>query len=251
MTAGEIITSALKRIGAIAATESPSAEDAATGLEALNLLIDQWQTERLTVFTLTRATWTITSGTAAYTVGAGGDVNVTRPTSSGTVTIKFINTSSSPSTEYQCTALTDQAYQAIPQKDLTSPLPTSAYYNPTFGATGLGTITFWPVPTSTTLQGVIYAPAPLGEAATGSTALYLPPGYRRFYVTNLAVELASSFNRPLSEDLVMSARDSKAAVKRANNRLADLFIDQGWMGAANRGGAQYDINSDSNEGRVL
>lgn len=251
MTAGEIIASALKRIGAIAANESPSAEDAATGLESLNLLIDQWQTERLTVFTLTRTTWSIVSGTGSYTVGTGGDVNITRPTSAGTVTIKFVNTSSSPSTEYQCNALTEQAYQAIPQKDLTSVLPTSAYYNPTYGATGLGTITYWPVPTSTTLLGVIYAPAPIGEAAATTTTFYLPPGYRRFYITNLAVELAPQFNRPIDEGLMLAARDSKAAVKRANNRLADLFIDQGWMGNANRGGAQYDINSDTNVGRVL
>lgn len=250
MTAGDLITSALKRIGAIGATETPSDEDAASGLEALNLLIDQWQLEPLTIFTITRATWTITANDGSYTVGSGGDVNITRPPNPSVVTIKFQDTSVSPVEEYSLgDPLTEAAYEAIPQKSITAPYPTRVYYNPTFGSTGLGTITLWPVPTATTLQGVIYAPAPIGEAATLTTDLYLPTGYRRFYVTNLAVELGPIFNKNVSDDLRDQARDSKAAVKRANKRLRDLMVDPAALGAANHGGAAYDINSDTYAGR--
>lgn len=55
----------------------------------------------------------------------------------------------------------------------------AAYYNPTWTA-GLGLVYLWPLPTSTTLQGVIYTPVPVAEFASLSTTISLPPGYRRF-----------------------------------------------------------------------
>lgn len=52
-TAQQLITEALRLIGAIEARETPSAEDAASGLSALNQMLDSWEKERVPGFSHT------------------------------------------------------------------------------------------------------------------------------------------------------------------------------------------------------
>lgn len=239
MTAQDLIASALKRIGVLGAGETPSGQDAADGLLRLNDLIDAWATERLAIYTVTRTTWAIVSGTGSYTVGVGGTVNVARPVFIDAV--KIIDTAPNPDLEMAIGGLlTEDAYAAIAQKALTAPQPAYAYYNPTYP---LGTLTFWPVPTSTTLQGVLYAPAAVAQLAALSTTISLPPGYQRFLTSNLAVELAPEFGVQPSQSLVASAIESKADIKRANIRLVDLAIDRGAF--CGRGRSSYSILTDA------
>jgi hypothetical protein len=212
-------------------------------LGVLNELIDAWKVERLTIFTITRSTWTITASDGEYTVGSGGDVNIARPSLPNGIRVGYIDTSADPDLETILPLLSDDEYQSLPMKAQTSELPTAVYYNPTFSSTGRGTLSFFPVPTSTTLSGVIYAPTPLDELSTIATTFYAPPGYRRFYITNLAKECAASFNAPVTDALHMAAEESKANIKRANIRLTELSLAGHNFGKANSGG--YDILSDS------
>lgn len=217
-----VITPALQRIGVLDAVETPTAADSAVGLRVLNGLMDQWAAENLQIYEPnTRTTFTITSGDGTYSVGASQTVNRARPVFVNHV--NYIDTSQTPDLEYQLQPLTDDAYASIPQKDLESVFPTTYYYNPTFP---YGVITFWPVPTSTTLQGVLYAPTAVTEFAAIGTSLSLPPGYKRMLETNLAMELLQYFpERGMPVGLDRAAADAKAAVKRANIRLMDLSVD--------------------------
>lgn len=235
MTALELIGASMKRIGVLDANETPTGQEANDGLERLNSLIDGWGTERLTMYTSLRTTWTIVSGQAAYTVGTGGDVSIARPIYLDD--LKFIDTSQDPDLEMPLGVLTVNAYADIPQKALTSTYPSYAYYNLTFP---LATLTYWMVPTSSTLLGVIYAPVAVGEVALSDT-LSLPPGYRRFMRDNLAVELSPEYQVEPSSALRLSARESKADVKRANLRLIDLHVGPMWRPRH----GQYNIFSDT------
>jgi hypothetical protein len=243
MTTADLVTRALERLSIIQAGETPSAEDMAIGLSTLNELIDGWKLDRLAMFTITRTTWPMVSGTPNYTIGVGGTVNTARPSLPNAVTVKYLDTSTTPNLESPLDALTDDAFANIPQKALQSPYPTAYYLNPTCGLSGFATLTFWPIPTASTLQGVLYSPAPLEEMATSATDFYAPPGYRRFYITNLALELGPAFTREPSPQLREAARESKAAVQLANLRLADLSVDPAILGAAGRAG--YNIFSDT------
>ena len=235
MTVEELITASLQELGILGPTDVPSADDAATGFNRLNDWIDALKTEGLTVYTVTRTTWTIT-GASSYTVGTGGAINIDRPVNADAIEdIGYQNTAVSPLLELTFGGALDQhAYEALPYKTQTAVYPTSFYYNPTYP---LGTLTPWPVPTATTLQGVIYAPTPVSEFAALSTAVGLPPGYRRFLRTNLALELAPVFGiTPVSLELQDAARQSKGAIKRINERLTDLITTgAGW----------YDIVTDT------
>lgn len=221
-TVNDIITQSLRALGVIASNEVPSADDSFDALSALNRLLDQWKMERLNIYTITRTTWSIVSGTQDYTLGTGGTINVMRPVFLDHV--NYQDTSLSPTQEYLLQPLTDDAWSNVPQKALTSTRPTCWYYNPTY-TTGFGTISVWPVPTSTTLQGVLYAPAAVDEFTAVTSVVSLPPGYRRMLVSNLALELAPEYQREVHPGLVAASQDSKSAVKRANKRLMDLSVD--------------------------
>jgi hypothetical protein len=219
-TASDIVQAALKEINVLAAGETMSAEDGSDGLAALNLLVDEWSAQRLQIYQLTRTTWTIVSGNSVYTVGTGGTVDRARPVYIQEV--RFQDTAPTPDLEYPLYELTDLDFANIPQKALTNTLPTSWHYNPTFP---LGTLTFWPVPTSATLQGVMYAPTAVTEFAALTDALSLPPGYKRMMIKGLAMDLAGSYGREVSQSLREDALESLADVKRANARMADLSFD--------------------------
>jgi hypothetical protein len=216
----DVIVDALRELGVLAAGEVATSDDAIAGLAAMNRLIDQWAAEELQIYQTTRTTWTIVSGTQDYTLGTGGTINVARPVFIDH--INFVDTAPTPDIEYQMSPLTDDAWSRVPIKSITAPLPTSYYYNPTYP---LGTVSLWPVPTSATLLGVLYAPQAVAEFTAYTTAISLPPGYRRMIVKNLAVEMSPSYERPCSRELVMQAMESKAAVKRANKRLADMQLE--------------------------
>jgi hypothetical protein len=231
-----VITPALKEVGVLAIGETATAEDANDCLTALNQLIDQWAAERLMVYTTTRTTWTITASDGSYTVGSGGDINIAWPRYVDG--ISYVDTSPDPDHETPLSRLTEDAYAAIAAKALTSTLPTDFYYNPTYP---LGALSLFPIPTSSTLTGVIYHPTAVTSFAALTTSVSLPPGYERMLRKNLATEVAPMFGRQVDQLLMKQAQDSKEVVKRSNKRLMDMSFERG---ALIGGGGSYNIYRD-------
>lgn len=73
----DIITRAMKDIGALAAGEAPSADEAQDGLDLLNDMIDQWSNESMMVFYRTEIVFNTVQNTVQYTLGPGGSVGAT------------------------------------------------------------------------------------------------------------------------------------------------------------------------------
>lgn len=220
----ELFTDTLADLGVIAAGEVPTIDDISNCLRAQNRLTDQWKADDLLIYQQGRTTWTIVSGTGTYTLGTGGTINIARPVYVEHVRVQ--DTALSPKVEYMgLEKLSDDDYARLNIKDLQATLPTSYYYNPTFP---LGTLKLWPVPTSSTLQGVIYyAGAAIEELTTAdlNSALSLPPGYRRLIEKNLAIEVAPSYQRQVAPELRMAAMDSLNTVMRSNVRLNEMQCD--------------------------
>jgi|TARA_R110000787_G_scaffold110768_1_gene219446 hypothetical protein len=237
-TIGDVITASLQELGLIGAGEVPTANDSELALSRANDWIDGLATQGLTVFTAnTRTTWTIASGTSSYTVGPAGDVKCVRPLGPNNIlNIGYEDTSTSPVQEYLLgDTLTQDEYAAVTPKTQTGTYPIYFYYEPTF-TSSLGTLTAWPVPTSSTLLGVIYTPTPVTEFSALSDVILLPPGYRRFYRTSLAVELSPSFSVIPSPVLQKNADESLANIKRSNVRYSDLSLDRvSQIGGINNG----------------
>jgi hypothetical protein len=237
-TIGDVITASLQDLGLIAAEEIPTAADSALALLRVNDWIDGLATQGLTVFTAnTRTTWSLVSGTSSYTVGTTGTIACSRPVSpSAIVNVGYEDTSVSPAQEYLLPRpLTEDQYAALTPKLQTATYPQYYYYDPTF-ASSLGTLSPWPVTTGASLLGVIYTPTPVTEFSAITDTILLPPGYRRYYRTSLALELAPSFSVVPSDTLRTIAREAETNVKRSNVRESDLSVrDVGWIGGSSTG----------------
>jgi hypothetical protein len=65
----DIISRALKDIGALEAGEQPSADAALDAFDMMNDLIDQWSNENMMVFNITEIIFPVISGQVQYTIG--------------------------------------------------------------------------------------------------------------------------------------------------------------------------------------
>ena len=241
MTCKDLIVAALRRIGVVAQGITPQAETLQQSLIAFNSFVDSLAANRMMLYGETRTTWIIVPGQQDYLVGPGQDIDRARPVyleQLGNVSpLRYIDTNND-NNELPLTLLTEAEWRAISLKGMPCTLPSNAFYSPTFP---YGTVSLWQVPTSASLLGVMYAPTAMTEYDYNDV-ISLPPGYRRFLITNLAVELCAEFERQPGPGLVELAQQAKADVERANIVLRDMSTDSMWsMG----GHGVYNIFSDT------
>lgn len=207
MTVRDLIKSSMRKIGAIATGETPSAEEIVDGMSALNMMLDAWSIEGLIVPVRVREEFSITAAQASRTIGVAGNFNTARP-----VRIHQAATMDSSGNETPVEVLTADQWAAVSNKDSTSSALTKIYFedgNPT------GTINFWPVPSgSVTL--VLYSEKRLTTFTSASTDLAFLPGYEEAMVFNLAIRLAPDFGQPISGEVATIANEAKASIKRKN-----------------------------------
>jgi hypothetical protein len=65
----DIITRSLKDIGALAAGEVPTADEAQDAFDMFNDMLDQWSNESMMVFYKTEVIWPVIQGQTQYTIG--------------------------------------------------------------------------------------------------------------------------------------------------------------------------------------
>jgi hypothetical protein len=70
----DIISSALKDIGALAAGETPDPAAAQDAFTMMTRMLDQWSNEQMMVFYKTEIVFTLTPGQTQYTIGPGGQI---------------------------------------------------------------------------------------------------------------------------------------------------------------------------------
>jgi len=89
----DIISRALKDIGALEAGETPAPADAQDAFDMLNDMVDQWSNEQMMVFYKTEIIFTLTPGQTQYTIGPGGQINgvVTGSISGTTLTVTAVS----------------------------------------------------------------------------------------------------------------------------------------------------------------
>lgn len=70
----DIVSRALKDIGALEAGETPTPDAAQDAFDMLNDMLDQWSNEDMMVYNFTEIIFPVTSGQIQYTIGPGGTV---------------------------------------------------------------------------------------------------------------------------------------------------------------------------------
>lgn len=230
-TARSLITRSLRDLGALAVGETATAEEASDALTSLNELLEAWSLERLMVYHIAEVTKTLTASTASYTIGAGGSINTARPLRIENAVLRDANNLDIP-----VRLLTRQEYAGIYLKQTTSTYPYWLYYDNNYNASGYGTITVWPVPSTSDKTLRLWLWQPLSNVATLDTTINLPPGYTRALRSGLAIELAAEYGRDVPESLAVVALESKAAIKMqlAEGVVQEMRFDSRLLGETGR-----------------
>ena len=92
----DIISRAMKDIGALASGEQPTPEEAQDAFEMLNDMLDQWSNEDMMVYNFTEIIFPVVSGQTQYTIGPTGDIgsNFTGSVAGDILTITAVNSGS-------------------------------------------------------------------------------------------------------------------------------------------------------------
>jgi hypothetical protein len=209
-TANDQIYSALRVLGILAEGETPSAATSQDALQALNQMIDSWNTERLSVFSTQDQVFSWTPGAITKTLGPTGDFVGTRP-----ILVEDSTYFRDPSNgiSYGIKLINQQQYNGIAVKTVTSTYPQVMWVNMEFPNI---TMTVYPVPTKV-LEFHIVSVTELMDVPSLSTDIYMPPGYLRCFKYNLACEIANEFGVEPPPNVARIAMTSKRNLKRINN----------------------------------
>jgi hypothetical protein len=226
-TAGDQINGALRLLGVLAEGETPSAATSQDALNALNQMIDSWNTERLAVFSTQDQVFSWLPGFISRTLGPTGNFVGNRPILLDDSTY-FKDPASGIS--YGIKIINQQQYDGIAVKTVTSTYPQVIWINMSYPDIEMYV---YPVPTKV-LEWHFVSVEELTQPALLSTALSFPPGYLRAFRYNLACEFAPEFGIEPSPTVSRIAMASKRNLKRINNPDDIMALPYSMVGTRQR-----------------
>lgn len=217
-----LITSALRLINVTASSELPTSDEANDALAAFQQMVDSWNAERLSVFSIGSADFPLTQNKQSFTMGPGGDFDTNRPAKIVGMSAIVLTDPTNP-VEIPIDIYDWNDWQMkVPVKNVPGTFPQICYDD---GGMPLRTLNFWPIPSQQQNNVRIYAWEPLIWPATLQTLLNFPPGYARAFRFNLAIELAAEFGAQVPPAVGKIATDSLAMVKTMNAPDLELTSD--------------------------
>lgn len=208
MTAQDLVNGTLKDIGVLAAGETPNADESADSLEKLNELIESFSVQRPFLTAVARNTYAFSIGVGSYTLGAGGTLTATRP-----VAVRQANTILTAGGLVQPIRLVSvEEFSAVLERSAQANFPKLGYYD---GKYPLATLMVTPIPNAaSTLE--LFTWDVVSQLASLATTIAMPPGYLQALRTTLAVNLATMFGRPVTQEMLKNAEEAKAALRGFN-----------------------------------
>ena len=209
--ASNIINDAMRKLGVLGQGQNLGSDDANNALNALNDMVSSWSVEDGLVFNQTQETFNLT-GATSYTIGVGGDFNTTAP-----LIIESIFTTRG--LDYPLRRITSEEYANISTKD-TGGIGECYYYqdnNP------LATLHIYPAGAGTV---TIYSRKPIASFPDLTTDIDIPSSLKRALVFNLAIEMASEYEKEATMTVMQIAEQSKSnyftATTRNNPKTSSL-----------------------------
>ena len=209
-SAGDQINGALRLLGVLAEGETPTAAMSNDGLNALNQMIDSWNTEKLMIFNTQDQIFNWPADEIRRTLGPSGDFVGNRP-----VLLDDSTYYRDPSTNvsFGIKMINQQQYNGIAVKTVTSTYPQVMWINMEYPDISM---TIYPKPTRV-LEWHFVSADELTQPALLATNLYFPPGYLRAFRYNLACEIAPEYGIEPPPTVGRIAMTSKRNLKRINN----------------------------------
>lgn len=233
-TPSDIILQALKAAGILGIGQPAGAEDISDAFFQLNMMLAQWSKKRWLVYHLVNVS-KVATGAVSYTVGPGGDFNVTRPDKLESAFVRQINISQP--VDYPLEILNAREdYNRITLKTLQS-FPYYVFLDSGFPT---GTLYPWPVP-GPNYEVHITVKDTLTQFTSVSQTINLPPEYIGALFYNLGVRLRPLYQLPPEPTLTAMAKDSLGVLRQANVQVPEMTYPP----ELTHGGRSYNIYSDS------
>jgi len=234
MTAQNLIASALRLIGALASGEAATGAEANDGLAILNDMLDEWNSERLSVFTVERnggstdalrpggKLFPLVPSQQTYTIGEDGtpDFDVVRPAKIVKVSLEYLGNPNTP-IELPMKYVDETVWRQIPVKSTQANIPHVMWDDHGFPNR---TLSVYTVP-SEVHNLILYMWVPLTSFAALANDNSYPPGYIKALRYNLAVDLAPEWQLNVPRDVMRQAISSKAKIRAMNTPTPILRTD--------------------------
>ncbi len=208
MTGLEIINDSLLLNGVIYPGQTISPEALATSQLGLNNMLSEWNAQGLAVFSIVKSTFSLSNGTADYTIGSGATINQARPEK---IEAWRVYDSSGAANGGQPVDSKEFVARAD-DNALTAARIEMLNYDAAFP---VGTIHLYPIPNGGTLE--LWVWEQLAAITDFTLAISFPPGYLKTIIYNLAVDLAPKFGREVGQTVKMVADAGKATLGGTNS----------------------------------
>lgn len=222
-TASNILTNALREIGAVDPEETPTDALMESSLDVLNSLLDSWSVEDLLLYYSQAETFPLVAGTNSYSIGDGGDFDTVRP-----IELLWARYRTTDGLSIPLSIISFDDYKTLVQQTTQQTTPSVVAYQPVFP---LANIYIWPTPSSSlTLE--IGSNRQFTQIADENltTDIALPPGYRDALVMSLAERLCISWGRKnMLEEIKQRAIEAVAKIKRKNSHKNQTQLDSRFL----------------------
>lgn len=225
-TTGDLITFVLRASGINGIGQTPSAEDANTGLDMLRMLIAQWQRNRWLVWNEQEVS-VVSIGTGFYTIGAGQNFDTARPDKihAAWVRMKPFNGPNPVDIPLEIIE-SKEDWAGITIKDLKS-LPAAVFYDSSWP---IGRVYFWPVPPAADYEMHIVVKAMLPVYTGLTDALNLPDEYIEALMWSLCVRMQMAYGLPARADHVAAMKHAIHVIEMTNSQIPLLSMPAALIG---------------------
>jgi hypothetical protein len=187
LTRNQIIESALRKLGVLAEGQTPSTQNYADGMMALNTVISQLRAVGMPLWA--RSEYTFTPTTNTYTIGTGMTLSTPFPVK----LLQAFRTDTDAKIPLEIVARED--FNILPTSSNGSPIKINyqSFVN-------YGTISLWPTPTSTNTATItLVYQRPYQYFTTSTETMDFPEEWYSAIIYHLAVRLAPEWGVPLPD----------------------------------------------------
>jgi hypothetical protein len=187
LTRNQLIESALRKLGVLAEGQTPSTQNYADGMMALNTVISQLRAVGMPLWA--RSEYTFTPTTNTYTIGTGMTLSTPFPVK----LLQAFRTDTGAKIPLEIVARED--FNILPTSSNGSPIKIN--YQP---FVNYGTISLWPTPASTNTATVtLVYQRPYQYFTTSTETMDFPEEWYTAIIYHLAVRLAPEWGVPLPD----------------------------------------------------
>jgi len=206
-TINTLISDALIDLGRLSPADTIDSNDLAHAIRVVNRMVGQWATQNLLIPATVSDNFSLTAGTASYTIGSGGSIT----TRAMRIVDNCYLLDSGGVNTYPLKLINQGQYNRILDKTVQG-LPEVIFYDSTITS---GTLYFYPVPGST-YTAYIESIQTLHATLTDGATVTLPLEYEDFFVLHLRNRLSGSFGIPVTSDMRYEAMEAMDNIKRLN-----------------------------------